>query len=192
MNLKYLPVKDIVLAVALGYHWILSVCVYLFLVITSPIERNNDFHIPVDTCTSPKYRLSRQALRKVTWLSFTSWISCPFYAYEDCIGFCMSLLTIEHSGINARLKPTGPCDGSLISFPLVGRRISVCQTHMAFLPNLYAPNRRCYFLLRSLPQQSALPLLRVTGYSTIHFSFFVKCFNLNAQGALQCHFLYLP
>ena len=65
------------------------------------------------------YRLSRQALRKVTWLSFTF---CPFYVYEDCIGFCMSLLTIEHSGINARLKPTEPCDGSLISFPLVGQK----------------------------------------------------------------------
>lgn len=61
----------------------------------------------------------------------------------------MSLLTIEHSGINARLKPTGPCDGPLISIPLVGRRICVCQTHMAFMPKLYAPNRRCYFLLRS-------------------------------------------
>ena len=34
----------------------------------------------------------------------------------------MSLLTIKHSGINARLKPTGPCDGPLISFPLVGER----------------------------------------------------------------------
>ena len=34
----------------------------------------------------------------------------------------MSLLTIEHSWINARLKPTGPCDGPLISIPLVGRR----------------------------------------------------------------------
>ena len=24
---------------------------------------------------------------------------CPFYVYEDCIGFCMSLLTIKHSGM---------------------------------------------------------------------------------------------
>ena len=23
----------------------------------------------------------------------------PFYVYEDCIGFCMSLLTIKHSGM---------------------------------------------------------------------------------------------
>ena len=96
----------------------------------------------------------------------------------------MSLLTIEHSGINARLKPTGPCDGPLISIPLAGRRICACQTHMAFLPKLYAPNRRCYFLLRSWPPQSALPLFRVTGYSTIHFSFFVKCFNLKFKKLL--------
>ena len=54
---------------------------------------------------------------------------CPFYVYEDCIGFCMSLLTIKHSGINARLKPTGPCDGPLISIPLVGERSARCQMH---------------------------------------------------------------
>ena len=48
----------------------------------------------------------------------------------------MSLLTIEHSGINARLKPTGPCDGPLISIPLVGRRsVHMPNVQMAFLPN---------------------------------------------------------
>lgn len=69
----------------------------------------------------------------------------------------MSLLTIEHSLINARLKPTEPCGGSLISFPLVGEGLRMSNAHGIYAKLGYQDSNLKYGSQNPMPYHLAIP-----------------------------------
>ena len=69
---------------------------------------------------------NRQFLQSTIASTYSATIHSPLYVYEDCIGFCMSLLTIKHSWMMLDKNPPNLVT-ALNSFPLVGRRIAYVE-----------------------------------------------------------------